>query len=1445
MIKTCPQNCLNRGFCDQDGVCKCEKNFNGSSCQYSVNEFNNQLSLTNLISQTLSNIYTITYPSPTSLDVLQSCFNQYSGDPFDYDKTSSTSISDLASSMMTTTLRMSLGGNPSNSKLEGISHILDFAYDPSSSSSNNNQRRLSSASYDPSLIILLQISAFTTISMAPGEFSKELTTKNYKFAFFSPDVETLMYTASLPRSSLEIYQNLSEFKTDIMTSAFSYKITIIKSAFSPVSVDLNSDVFIVHLVKTNLAKINISVPLKSITYHEAKSEYYNTKVQCDTGSLAETQVVCPTSKPITIKCNGTAGIFELDCSSKYTSECLVVSGNAECRTFNSTSDATLCGCSMSSKISSQLIPDIDNLHIQIASYEKELFLHSLIFHESSETYWISTFTSLIAIYTSVIILVAISYYWSNRRHKMKLKVDTTPAEGADQTVNPSAKDIKMYLESNYFNDIFSGVFSNRSYGDRLLHELNRNFSLLKFYNCFDKDINLGSMLISFTQINLMIIFILMVMNIFYPPDNSGECINILDEDLCLDKFVKVSIFSFRSCIWMVEENRCIASLSYDYNSFAIVFISSMTSVLLTLVSSFLLTPIKRVFKLRCLKSSLKNVLGFQNTILPTITPKKNSEDDSTCRDTLLINDNIDKIFLPQIHDSIIGKHFPWGFSPEYDSTSYKSLTIPPVQAQYEFFDVILRDIIIQRSTYFSATEIDTFDVNWGITSETNGEVNFAGFKNHFYDSQSKNNKPSVYNIDHINSSIQRAMLSVLVNSNIEIKKMKYLSLNNKSFLILQEFVLDLTNQSSVTGRYLRSYLHATNTVYTKPSEYFYSTLLFLVIVTNIAIICSTLLFFSEHSLYWFNSLFYPSLVFTCIHFLFIELIAKSIVHFFIPNLIYDHIRNLHKIVTSHIHKFTRLNDSYSLFSASKYFFVSHKLVQVINFCIEKAFVLTYSDASPLPAVVDPSISSFTAFILSIHIGSSFPTQVSIVSFLTVVIVGFVYNFFLHFIEVLNLFILFSALILIEVVVPMLTIYYLQRNRKTQVADVLYEPEPDDSFIDDSQNDGIDRPYKIVRHATHQNNENFTIPELTSCTQCKLDTRTFPFSCGHTYCPRCREKNKYHNCKICRKVFYREIIPKFTKILVDKLISTRMDEIVRRSVLLYQIDIADEEDRLRMNNSIAMLQTLQNNHVVAEPSPSSPNYQFESDSEGSYLSHDSYDSEIYNSSFSYSNSEYDSNDSLFSYDRDYLRDSDSDQSSYSSRTGSSISTVVNEPESTNILNENENKNENELGNHDMSKDEELFNSSDSNKNIHSSSDENNLAYQNNTSIDNNVDSTSPIKVNDDNYGDNNPIIKNNGYVENNDNEIEIKSISDLSEENDSLSEENDDNYSASNEKIDISENDPNLITERSVVGSSSSSSNSGSNSEDDVYSGDSQYSDNLEYDRDSESYSEDEDDDYDD
>jgi hypothetical protein len=116
--------------------------------------------------------------------------------------------------------------------------------------------------------------------------------------------------------------------------------------------------------------------------------------------------------------------------------------------------------------------------------------------------------------------------------------------------------------------IFSGVFSNRSYGDRLLHELNRNFSLSKFY--IDKDINLGSMLISYTQINLMVIFILNTMNIFYPPDNSGDCINILDEDLCFDKFVKVSVFSFRSCIWIVEENRCIASLSYDYNSFAIV-----------------------------------------------------------------------------------------------------------------------------------------------------------------------------------------------------------------------------------------------------------------------------------------------------------------------------------------------------------------------------------------------------------------------------------------------------------------------------------------------------------------------------------------------------------------------------------------------------------------------------------------------------------------------------------------------------------------------------------------------------------------------------------------------------------------------------------------------------------------------------------------------------------
>jgi hypothetical protein len=133
---------------------------------------------------------------------------------------------------------------------------------------------------------------------------------------------------------------------------------------------------------------------------------------------------------------------------------------------------------MSSKISSQLIPDIDNLHIQIASYQKELFFHSLIFYESSETYWISTFTSLIAIYTSVIILVAVSYYWSNRKHKMKLKVDATP-EAADQTVNSSAKDIKLYLESNYFNDIFSGVFSNRSYGDRLLHELNRNFRTIE------------------------------------------------------------------------------------------------------------------------------------------------------------------------------------------------------------------------------------------------------------------------------------------------------------------------------------------------------------------------------------------------------------------------------------------------------------------------------------------------------------------------------------------------------------------------------------------------------------------------------------------------------------------------------------------------------------------------------------------------------------------------------------------------------------------------------------------------------------------------------------------------------------------------------------------------------------------------------------------------------
>ena len=709
----------------------------------------------------------------------------------------------------------------------GLLNVLDM-YRTSSVSGNvdtfpDSSRRLTDAPNlylgDPSTSLILRLGELMTRAMNPGEapifYYSESSSNRYSFC--SPEMYVQESAVSVQRSFLEEYQNIPSTNITIKSLSNStkfslpLKFSVVTTQKSSMNESLLTSAALVSIINGNPEYNVISISFGHLikVNYDSMSHTTMSSIDCLSAPMA-VNFTCPNGITFTQYCDGTPGRIDAICKTIYKAKCHVFAGSVKtCDVISSSDESTTCRCALDSlnnvSYASAAIDRESVVYVEVAVGINETVAYSSQFFMAEEVQASSLAFSIIGIYLLVVIAFLLVCYM-RRLFKLPVKVKNIGIVLPDIVpITDNYIDPESYIQDNYIKQIFQGVFSMKPYGARLLSVIIHKIGILKLFNRKDTAINFVWVLRHFTNMYLMIFFVLFSNGIILPPDRSNECSFFATESTCEQAELTIFMFHKRYCDWTPGNivNNC-GPADIEYDPLLIVAVATISSISLAVVSA-LLEPIFSNLALPVAKNSASSLqtssaVGFYNVVAP-LSPTDNSLSvDINRRDTdvIMMYEEVFNPFHPEYTEAHLKEMFSWTLD---DDNSKNILTLPDDTSM--LCKTFLSKINSHQEQFPDPLGHSAFlGDRWGICGDS--IPNYVSRTQAAHSGLLKICSTMYRPLSE--SVIEQAMISVLTRAS-EIRHLSStLDIQSRGLIAIREFLLDFIDHSTVAGKYLNSYL---------------------------------------------------------------------------------------------------------------------------------------------------------------------------------------------------------------------------------------------------------------------------------------------------------------------------------------------------------------------------------------------------------------------------------------------------------------------------------------------------------------------------------------------------------------------------------------------------------------------------------------------------------------
>ena len=278
---------------------------------------------------------------------------------------------------------------------------------------------------------------------------------------------------------------------------------------------------------------------------------YSNSTTCENGEKGARAFVCPDGSTVYGNCSGVESMMMFSCVSQYFPRCdIVVSRNSsssvstECTTKQFNESHVTCACNMRSVRGPSsphrgtlavVVNQERNTTYSLKQVERDMQLSVL------GVYICTVFGAFILISSSVM-------FWNSRdkRHRGHKISPIHPPYEYDENQN-HLQAIKNYMDSNYWQPIFQGVYSEMKTSRRIMYELFRSVGFLKvFHTRLNPLPKLGSVMQQNTKAFLFVFFIICSIDFIYPANQYDICQAVTTSNECEIETI-VRVYSGECC----------------------------------------------------------------------------------------------------------------------------------------------------------------------------------------------------------------------------------------------------------------------------------------------------------------------------------------------------------------------------------------------------------------------------------------------------------------------------------------------------------------------------------------------------------------------------------------------------------------------------------------------------------------------------------------------------------------------------------------------------------------------------------------------------------------------------------------------------------------------------------------------------------------------------------
>jgi hypothetical protein len=769
-----------------------------------------------------------------------------------------------------------------------------------------------------------------------------------------------------------------------ITNSTDLKLTTITTKakqFGIIGNEFNSNPIHLQIDGNTLSDVIVILQNIAPVIFETKNSSIQYLHNCSDGEISTTNIICPDSGfSFDFVCNGWIDYMNATCPSQTQEPgCNILNidnSTNMCRMISYTSTNTTCSCSINIDVNSgrrlNTLDDIGATDLVATSKFVVNQFAGTISYPPEFNSWDDIKKVMIVLLMYIIlwtsglglITICIIKRWTNQTNiKSKQFEIIKQIKLAGNLKSPIA--IHQYL-SDYINSIFPEVFREKPFFTRMYNELIKNHRYIYLLTSSGKGTDNKRILIGIQLLTTqtMLMFLMAVFYELEGPDDDGTCQLYDSKSTCL-KRASILDYSQTYCKYDSQTNICsYKEPEFSWKSIAIIgMIIAFSTCIFTSPLDVLFNLISAPIKLGKSKNKIKPIItdfSPQSVVYNSIFDKLKKkilnniftaqpefrelpfETDTAynmAKSSMKVATNMIQLNNIKHNDEIhtmktqtTDKHFFGDSNSDIDSDLFNQ----PLNQ----FDKLVDDITHQRRDIditIDITKLDEFDNEWGIDPMGN-----------FLKQTKYNYKLCSYTTIDTELILRNELDVILCETSKKLEKFKYLNDKNIGLEMLHIFILDLLGRDSIAAKI---FITKTNEdySYTKTVSARTKGIAWLsIIIMNLFFIYYSIIRGIIRGKSWQYAYLSGCIAQILFEIIIAETFEITWVHFFIPNLVSNEVKNVWDTIMKTINNITTIeqSDSEYFFNASQYLFVSNKLAKKYPELPESNIITAYHNHLP-------------------------------------------------------------------------------------------------------------------------------------------------------------------------------------------------------------------------------------------------------------------------------------------------------------------------------------------------------------------------------------------------------------------------------------------------------------------------------------------------------------------